>query len=190
MAETTNKTNTKNKTPSAKKNTTTLKEDVVVKKAESTKKKITPIELSDMVVCRSQRTKMSYVNRKTGDRYVWEGLGSEESMTFETLLDIQRNDRGYLTNLWIKVEDERAVEKLGLAKTYSKYESILNDTWEEDIDTIEKVMKKADKKIRESFRTKAIGLVTAGKIADVKVIRRLEDILSTSLERANLIELI
>ena len=80
---------------------------------------------SDEIEVISLVPNVSYKDSKTLDMYEWDKVGHVENMTFETLKNMWRNNKGYFKNMWLKPNDDRVINKFGLSKTFEKYESIL-----------------------------------------------------------------
>ena len=97
------------------------KEEVTVEEVNEKNKKNTkgtvkvePLNDSDEIEVVSLIPNVSYKDSKTLDIYKWEEIGHVEYMTFETLKNMWRNNKGYFKNMWLKPNDDRVVNKFGL----------------------------------------------------------------------------
>lgn len=126
---------------------------------------------------------VSYKDRKTLDMYEWDEVGHVEYMTFETLKNMQRTDKGYFKNMWLKPKDDRVINKFGLTKTFKDYESLMDGSnyTKKNIDNICKIISKAPSGLKYSIYNKVKDLVIKEEITDIGVIKKLEKHLNVDL---------
>lgn len=149
------------------------KEKEVEKKEEVI---VEPLTNNTEIEVKALRGGVSYYDKATGDRYVWEHEGDVEIMTFETLKNMHRTYRSYFTNLLIKPLDERVFDALKLRSIYEKYEyvfNIANYTKDEIENTIEQI-KTIPTELKFTIFARITNWVTDGEISDIKVIKALE----------------
>ena len=82
-------------------------------KETKTKKKsvnVEPLLDSDEIEVISLVSNVTYKDSKTLDTYEWREVGHVEYMTFETLKNMWRNNKGYFKNLWLKPNDDRVIK--------------------------------------------------------------------------------
>ena len=171
----------------AKNTTSSVAEDIVdVKAAEemdekttkTTKKsvKMEPLEDSDEIEVVSLVPNVSYKDSKTLDMYEWHEVGHSEYMTFDTLKNLWRNNKGYFKNLWLKPMDDRVINKFGLTKTFEKYEYLMDGSnyTRQNINTICDAIKSTPNGLKFAICTKVKNLVISGELTDIFVIRELE----------------
>ena len=164
-------------------------EDVVTEMNENevktTKKSVNvkPLEDSDEIEVISLVPNVSYKDSKTLDMYEWNEVGHPEPMTFETLKNMWRNDKGYFKNLWLKPMDERVINKFGLTKTFEKYEYLMDASnyTRKNINAICDAIKSTPNGLKFSICNKVKSLVISGELVDVFVIRELEKRLKIDL---------
>ena len=164
-------------------------EDVVTEMNENevktTKKSVNvkPLEDSDEIEVISLVPNVSYKDSKTLDMYEWNEVGHPEPMTFETLKNMWRNDKGYFKNLWLKPMDERVINKFGLTKTFEKYEYLMeaSNYTRKNINAICDAIKSTPNGLKFSICNKVKSLVISGELVDVFVIRELEKRLKIDL---------
>ena len=120
---------------------------------------------------------VSYYDKKTGDEYEWEKNGHIEYMTFETLKDMWRNNKGYFRNMWLKPLDERVVAKFGLTKVIDEYDFIMNtkNYNRKNIDKLLDAITNSRKEMRFTICNKIKSMVVDGDLQDIAVIRALEN---------------
>lgn len=152
---------------------------------KTTKKtiKVQSLEDSDEIKVISLVPNVSYKDSKTLDMYEWREVGHPEFLTFETLKNMWRNNKGYFKNLWLKPEDDRVINKFGLTKTFEKYEYLMDGAnyTKENIKTICNAIKETPNSLKFSICNKVKNLVISGDIANVFVIRELEKHLKIDL---------
>lgn len=161
---------------------TTVGDNAVEKMNEETIKntkksvKAEPLEDSDEIEVISLVPNVSYKDSKTLDMYEWHEVGHVEYMTFDTLKNMWRNNKGYFKNLWLKPNDDRVINKFGLTKTFEKYEYLMDGSnyTKKNISTICDAIKGTPNGLKIAICDKVKNLVIDGEVADVFVIRELE----------------
>lgn len=166
-------------------NITDAVEEMNEKTIKTTKKltKIEALEDSDEIEVISLVPNVSYKDSKTLDMYEWHEVGHSEYMTFDTLKNLWRNDKGYFKNLWLKPMDDRVINKFGLTKTYEKYEYLMDGSnyTKKNIGAICDAIKGTPNGLKFSICNKVKSLVVDGEVTDVFVIRELEKRLQIEL---------
>lgn len=137
---------------------------------------IEPLEDSDEIEVISLVSNVSYKDSKTLDTYEWSEIGHVEYMTFETLKNMWRNNKGYFKNLWLKPNDDRVINKFGLTKTFEKYEYLMDGSnyTKENIGTICEAIKSTPNSLKIAICDKVKSLVINGEITNISVVRELE----------------
>lgn len=161
---------------------TTVEDNAVEKMNEETIKdtkksvKAELLEDSDEIKVISLVPNVSYKDSKTLDMYEWHEVGHVEYMTFDTLKNMWRNNKGYFKNLWLKPNDDRVINKFGLTKTFEKYEYLMDGSnyTKKNIVAICDAIKETPNGLKISICDKVKSLVIDGKVTDVFVIRELE----------------
>lgn len=126
---------------------------------------------------------VSYKDSKTLDMYEWDKVGHVEYMTFETLKNLWRNNKGYFKNLWLKPNDDRVINKFGLTKTFEKYEYLMeaSNYTKKNIGSICNAISETPNGLKFAICDKVKNLVVNGELTDVHVIRELEKRLDIEL---------
>ena len=155
------------------------------KEVETTKNSVNvePLQDSDEIEVVSLVPNVSYKDSKTLDMYEWNEVGHPEPMTFETLKNMWRNNKGYFKNLWLKPMDDRVINKFGLTKTFEKYEYLMEGSnyTRKNINAICDAIKGTPNGLKFSICNKVKSLVVSGELVDVFVIRELEKRLNIDL---------
>ena len=149
------------------------------KKSVNTK----PLLDSDEIDVISLIPNVSYKDSKTLDMYEWDEVGHVEPMTFETLKNMWRNNKGYFKHMWLKPQDERVINKFGLKKTFEKYEYLMDASnyTKKNIDEICSAISDTPNGLKISICGKIKNMVINSDISDVSVIRALEKHLKIDL---------
>ena len=152
---------------------------------KTTKKtiKVQPLEDSDEIEVVSLVPNVSYKDSKTLDMYEWHDVGHSEYMTFDTLKNLWRNNKGYFKNLWLKPMDDRVINKFGLTKTFEKYEYLMDGSnyTKKNIQSICNAIKETPNGLKFAICDKVKNLVVNGEVTDAFVIRELEKRLQIDL---------
>lgn len=160
-------------------------EEMNEKTTKTTKKSVNvePLSDSDEIEVVSLVPNVSYKDSKTFDIYEWHEVGHPEPMTFDILKNMWRTDKGYFKNLWLKPMDDRVISKFGLAKTYEKYEYLMDSSnyTKKNISAICDAIKTTPNGLKFAICTKVKSLVINGELTDVFVIRELEKRLNIDL---------
>lgn len=153
-------------------------EEMNEKATKNTKKSVNaePLMDSDEIEVISLVSNVSYKDSKTLDTYEWHEIGHVEYMTFETLKNMWRNNKGYFKNLWLKPNDDRVINKFGLTKTFEKYEYLMDGSnyTKKNIGAICDAIKTTPNGLKWAICDKVKTLVISGEITNISVIRELE----------------
>ena len=151
----------------------------------NTKKTINsePLKDDDEIEVVSLIPNVSYKDSKTGDMYEWDEVGHVEYITFETLKNMWRNNKGYFKNMWLKPKDNRVINKFGLTKTYENYEYLMEKSnyTKKNVDKICKTISETPKAMKRAVCGKIKNMVINEEISDAVVIRKLEKNLKLDL---------
>ena len=174
------------KTSTAKTNIDeTINEAMNEEVKKNTKKSINaePLMDSDEIEVISLVSNVSYKDSRTLDMYEWDEANHYEYMTFETLKNMWRNNKGYFKNLWLKPNDERVINKFGLTKTFEKYEYLMDaDNYtKKNIKAICDAISETPNGLKFSVCDKVKNMVVNGDVTDVSVIKELEKRLKINL---------
>ena len=142
-----------------------------------------PINDSDEIEVISLIPNVSYLDTNTSDFYEWEKVGDIEIMTFESIKGMWRKYKSYFKDMWLKPNDQRVVKKLGLGRTYEKYEYLLDgkNYTEENIGELIDAISSCQKELKISIVNKIKNLVAGGEITNINVIKALGEHLDIDL---------
>lgn len=142
-----------------------------------------PLNDSDEIEVVSLLANVSYKDSKTLDMYYWDTIGHVEYMSFETLKNMWRSNKGYFKNLWLKPEDDRVINKFGLTKTFEKYEYLMDASnyTKKNINRICDAIADTPNGLKIAICDKIKSLVVNGDVSDVSVIKALENRLNIDL---------
>lgn len=145
--------------------------------------KAEPLNDSDEIEVVSLIDNVSYKDSKTLDMYDWDVAGHVEYMSFETLKNMWRSHKGYFKNMWLKPNDDRVINKFGLTKTFEKYEYLMNGAnyTKKNIKSICDAISNTPNGLKIAICDKVKSMVVEGEIADISVIRALENHLKIDL---------
>lgn len=124
-----------------------------------------------------------YRSRHTGEKFKWEGYGSEQYMELQELRNAKGSSKAFFENGWFLIDDEDVIEYLGLQSVYKnalKYDDI-DALFSLKPDEIEAKIKAAPAGQKVSIAHRARQLIADGKIDSIKVITTLEKCLDTEL---------
>lgn len=160
-------------------------EEMNEKTKEVTKKttKVEPLNKSDEIEVISLVPNVSYKDSKTYDMYEWDEIDHSEYMTVETLDNMWRSNKGYFNNLWLKPNDDRVIKRFGLTKKFEKYEYLMDGSnyTKKNVDAICEAIADTPNGLKLSICNKVKNLVINGEVADVFVIKALENRLKIDL---------
>ena len=181
--------------PAAKKSTTTKKADEtpIVDETVAVEKTAPPVksapkqkELSpsdEVEVASNVPYRVSYEDKATADKYVWESVGEVQYMTIETLTRMRRNFPSYFEKMEVMPTDERVIDKLNLSKLCDKTEEFMSvDAYTRECvgATCEKI-KALGSGAKLTVLQKIKGMIESGDIIDIAVIRTIEKRLGVDL---------
>ena len=165
--------------------TVSATKEVDEQKNKDVKKEVKPEPLKDEdeIKVVSLIPNVSYKDSKTLDMYEWDEVGHSEDMTFETLKNMWRNNKGYFKNMWLKPCDDRVINKFGLTKTYEDYAFLMDKSNynRKDMDKVCKTISETPKAMKRAICTKIKDMVVNGDVADASVIKKLEKHLNIDL---------
>lgn len=138
---------------------------------------------SDMIEVESLIPNVFYEDSRTGNYYEWEEIGHCEDMTFDEVKNMHRKYKTYFNDMWLKPIDERVIKKLGLSRTYEKYDFLVDESnyTNDHIDEVLDGLSSAPASLRIAIVNRIKDMVADGTVSDVKVVRKLEKRLDIDL---------
>ena len=135
------------------------------------------------VVVRSVAGVVSFKSPKTNTLYKWMAIGDEEVLTIDEILTMESTSRRFLNTPWLVVDDEEVIKALGLKNLYEVIEQMedVDNLLDMDIDEIEEIINKAPYEYQKTLSGIIFAKVNNNEIRDIVLIRKLEEILGTTL---------
>lgn len=124
-----------------------------------------------------------YVSKKTGAEYLLEGYGSTEMIELGELITMKASANKILTEPWLRIDDENAVEFLGLKSIYEKanlFEDV-NKFFSKSLKEMEKNLEKAPSGYKSLVASKAKEMIDNKELDSIKKIELIENILKVNL---------
>lgn len=158
-------------------NATTAVVDVTdEKKNEHKNTNAIPLVDTDEITVKALVPNVSYLDKRTGDFYHWDSVGDAEVLTFETLKNMWRNNKGYFRNMWLKPMDDRVVNRFALEKTYSNYDYLMSASnyTRTNLKTVIETISKTPNELKYSIVDRVKQMVSEGELTDAFIIREIE----------------
>lgn len=145
--------------------------------------KVEPLKDFDEIEVISLIPNVSYKDSKTNDMYEWDEVGHSEYMTFDTLKNMWRNNKGYFRNMWLRPNDDRVINQFGLTKTFEKYEFLMDKSnyTKDNIEEICKTISEAHNGLKCAICHKVKDMVVNGEVANLSIVKALEKHLKIDL---------
>lgn len=138
---------------------------------------------SDMIEVESLIPNVVYEDGRTGNYYEWSEIGHCEDMTFDEVKNMHRKHKTYFNDMWLKPLDERVIKKLGLSRTYDKYNFLVDESnyTNDNIDEVLDGLSSAPASLKIAIVNRIKDMVADGTVSDIKVVRKLEKRLDIDL---------
>jgi len=156
------------------------------KAAEQPEKKIVPkeIDLNQYVIVKNGfQGRLVYKSSRTGEKFVWDGFGSEQEMELRELRNAKNTSKKFFINNWFMFDEDWIIDFLGVRQFYKNAIKItdFDDTFKKTPAELKKIIDKLSDGQKKSFAYRARELVVAGEIDSLKVISTLEEALGVEL---------
>lgn len=124
-----------------------------------------------------------YTCLKTMDSFSWDEVGDEQEMTFMQIKTMKARHPRYFTEKWLLILNDEVLKKLNLASTFSEKvtASDMKKFYGSDVDAAKELLFGLSNSAKSGLTEKVIKAVKNGKIANVKIIRLLEEQLGIEL---------
>ena len=176
--------------PTATEQVAIKNEETGITKEEKVVKPITPkkgvkerkvLDTNSMVTVKNGfHGNLIYKSKKTGERFIWDGFGSEQDMELSELKDAKNSSKAFFINNWFLIDDPDVIEYLGVSQfyknalNYNEFENLFKKEPEE----IESVVNKLSAGQKKSLIFKVKKMIDDGSIDSNKVILALEKCLN------------
>lgn len=156
------------------------------KAVEQAKRPVVPKEIDQhqiVTVRNGFQGRLVYKSPKTGERFVWEGFGSEQDMEIAELRNAKSANKKYFENNWFMFDEPWVAEYLGLSQYYKFAIPIaeFDKFFETPAAELEKALAKLSKGQKRSVAYRARQLISEGAIDSNKTIATLEKCLDIEL---------
>ena len=164
-----------------------VKETEVVETTKETPKRAKRVEIdrNEMIPCRSVTDGvLIHISDRTRTRFLWSDYGVVQYVEMGELLDMRASHPKFLNDIQLVVEDDDAVEYLGLTE---KYKSIvgfddLEEFFEKDYDEISVILDKVPVGIKQSIASRARKMIEDGTLDSNNKIKLIEEKLKVDLK--------
>ncbi len=154
--------------------------------APKTKKAIVAkdIDPNQYVVVRNGfQGRLVYISKKTGERFVWDGFGSEQEMEPRELKNARNSYKKFFENNWFMFDEDWIVDYLGVRQFYRNAVSIeeFDSIFEKDAEELKGIICGLSAGQKKSAAYRARILIAEGKIDSNRAITALEESLGVEL---------
>ena len=153
---------------------------------EEQKKKVIPkeVDLNQYISVRNGfQGKLIYKSSRTGEKFVWDGFGSEQEIELKELRNAKNSNKNFFINNWFMFDDDWVIDFLGVRNFYKnaikldEFDTIFTLTPSE----IKKKIAKLSPGQKKSVAYRAMEMIANGEIDSLKVIAALEESLGIEL---------
>lgn len=184
-------TTTRGRQTAAKKTTATkavetvleeVVEEVKVQPKRAIKK--ARIDNNELIPVRSTQNSLIYISKRTGEQIEWSSFGEVQDISYGELNTMKSNQKRFFTEGWIIVEDEEAIEQLGLTKQYQDLLDIndMDEFFNMEIEDMEESLEKMPRGYKKSLAVEARKRIEEGGLDSRSVIKLLEEKLDVDLK--------
>lgn len=158
--------------------------ETVEEKKPARPKKRLEINRDDLIECRSATTNLVYISKRTSEKFEWADFGDVQYITLGELISMKSTQPRFLKEGWLIVDDEEAIEQLGLAKMYGNIFEIddMASFLENDEYEIERILKNMPRGFKNSIAQFAREQVESGELDSNRKIKLLEQLLDVDLK--------
>lgn len=80
--------------------------------------KAAKIDQNELIPCRSTQQKLIYISKRTNETIEWYNFGDVQYVSYGELVTMKATQPRFLKEMWIVIDDEEAINQLGLTKEY------------------------------------------------------------------------
>ena len=179
VAETTAPKKTAKRTSSKAKKPVAPKEEPVAQKIVAK-----DVDLNQYVTVRNGfHGRLIYKSSRTGEKFVWDGFGSEQEMELRELKNARNSAKGFFINNWFMFDEPWIIDFLGVRNYYKHSYKIedFDNIFKLSADELKKTLDEMSKGQKKSVAYRANELIAEGGIDSLKVITTLEESLGVEL---------
>lgn len=150
------------------------------------KKQLIPKEIdpNQIVTVRNGfQGRLVYKSKRTGERFVWDGFGTEQDMELSEMKNAKNSSKKYFINNWFMFDEPWIIDYLGMRQYYKNAIPIqeFDNLFEKPAAEIEETISKLSDGQKKSIAYRAKQLIAEGGIDSNKTIATLEKCLGTEL---------
>lgn len=173
-------TNNTQKTATATPKKETAKTTVTTEKKLSAK----DVDMTQFVVVRNGfQGRLIYKSPRTGERFIWDGFGTEQEMELRELRNARNSAKKFFINNWFMFDEDWIVDFLGVKQYYQNAVSIedFDSIFSKKANEIKTIINGMSNGQKRSAAYRARQLIVAGKIDSNRAITALEEVLGIEL---------
>jgi hypothetical protein len=143
------------------------------------------IDRNEMIECRSATNgKLIYVSNRTSEKYLWDDFNAVVFIDMGELLTMKSSQPAFFNDVLIVLDDEDAVEYLGLKKLYETVFKLddLDAFFDQPINELAEILPKLPKGLQKTVSTRARKLVENGRLDSLSKIKLIEEKLGVDLQ--------
>lgn len=127
--------------------------------------------------------RLIYISKKTGERFIWDGFGTEQEIELRELKNAKNSSKAFFENNWFMFDEDWVVDYLGVRRFYKNAVSIeeFDEIFTKDAASIKEVISGLSNGQKKSAAYRARVLISEGKIDSHKAIKALEESLGVEL---------
>lgn len=147
-------------------------------------KKRLEINRDDLIPCRASVQSLVYVSKRTSEKFEWSDFGDIQYITLGELITMKSTQPRMLKEGWLIVDDEEAIEQLGLAKMYGNLFEIdnMDEFFGLSESEIKRILTNMPRGFKNSIATFAREKIESGELDSNRKIKLLEDLLDVDLK--------
>ncbi len=151
---------------------------------ETRAKKRLEINRDDLIECRSAVNNLIYVSKRTSEKFEWKEFGDVQYITLGELIAMKSTQPRMLKEGWLIVDDEEAIEQLGLAKMYGNLFEIddIDEFFKLDEREMKRILTNMPRGFKNSLGNFARERIQSGVIDSNRKIKLLEELLDVDLK--------
>lgn len=154
------------------------------KKEVAKPRKKADINRDELILCRSAVRNLVYISKRTSEKFEWSDFGDVQYISMGELITMKSTQPRMLKEGWIIVDDEEAIEQLGLAKMYGNLFEIddIDEFFELSDSEMRRILTNMPRGFKNTLATFAREKVESGELDSNKKIKLLEELLEVDLK--------
>lgn len=127
--------------------------------------------------------RLVYKSKRTGERFVWDGFGSEQEIELRELRNAKNSNKNFFINNWFMFDEDWIPEYLGVRQYYKNAISIkhFDDIFKKKPTELKKIIEGLSNGQKKSVAYRAKELIANKQVDSLSVISTLEESLGIEL---------